>query len=109
MNDADMLKEFGLRLKLAREARGISQRELSEMAGLSNAMITKYEKGCTDPGATNLFKIARILNVDPAWLMAWSDEPATQEFVAATLQGEFELCPQQRQSQRVCASSAIND
>ena len=90
MGDSDMLIEFGQRLKKARNTRGLSQRELSELSGLSNAVITKYEKGQNDPGATNLIKIARILNVDPAWLMAWNPEPASPNYVASTLQAEFE-------------------
>lgn len=90
MDNTEMLKKFGARLVMARQNRGLSQRELSELAGMSNAMITIYEKGRTDPGATNLIKISRILNVDPAWLMAWDSEPASVDFVASTLQAEFE-------------------
>ena len=90
MDNKTMLQEFGERLLKSRTERGYSQRELSDLAGLSCAMITKYEKGNTDPGATNLIKIARVLNVDPAWLMAWSNEPASPDYIASTLQTEFE-------------------
>ena len=90
MNDLEMLQQFGERLVQARTMRGLSQRELSDLAKLSAAMVNKYEKGATDPGATNLIRLARVLNVDPAWLMAWDDDQASEEFVESTLQSEFE-------------------
>lgn len=90
MNDLEMLQQFGERLVQARTMRGLSQRELSDLANLSNTMVNKYEKGKTDPGATNLIRLARALNVEPSWLMAWDDAPASNEFIKSTIQSEFE-------------------
>lgn len=90
MDGKELIIAFGERLRVAREERGMSQRELSELVGLSNAMITKYEKGETDPGSTNLLKIARALNVTPAWLMAW-DAGTRQNEIAGLTEKQYDL------------------
>lgn len=56
-------KQFGKRLKQAREAIGLSLRALSERIGLSHTAIQKYEKGESFPSSDNLVKLATAIRV----------------------------------------------
>jgi DNA-binding XRE family transcriptional regulator len=61
---------FGERLKKARLAAGMTQQQLADACGLTNAMISKCEAGLTDAVlAPNLFAMADALHVDARWLM----------------------------------------
>ncbi len=54
---------IGERLKLAREASGLSLRGLAEQAGISHQAVTKYEKGMDVPSSGVLLQLARSLGV----------------------------------------------
>lgn len=56
-------KQFGKRLKQAREAIGLSLRALSERIELSHTAIQKYEKGESFPSSDNLVKLAAAIQV----------------------------------------------
>jgi DNA-binding XRE family transcriptional regulator len=65
---------FGERLKKARLAAGMTQQQLADACGLTNAMISKCEAGLTDAVlAPNLFAMADTLHVDARWLMTGQD------------------------------------
>lgn len=74
------------RVKLARELRGLSQRELSLSAGLSNAYVTMVERsldengGATiqDPSTRAIARLAKALKVRVEWL-AFGSGPMTNE------------------------------
>lgn len=51
------------RLAEHRRARGLSQRKLAEMAGISQALIAELERGKHPPSAPSLEKIARALGL----------------------------------------------
>jgi DNA-binding XRE family transcriptional regulator len=60
---------FGERLKKARLAAGLTQQQLADACGLTNAAISKWEAGLTDAVlAPNLFAVADALHVDARWL-----------------------------------------
>lgn len=60
---------FGERVKQAREARGMSQRELSEAAGLHKSHIPLIEGGRRENVALDTARaIAAALNVSVGWL-----------------------------------------
>lgn len=50
------------KLKKARIARGMTKKELAERTGISRQMISNYELGKTQPGATKLLAIVSELN-----------------------------------------------
>ncbi|AND80022.1 helix-turn-helix domain-containing protein [Streptococcus pantholopis] len=50
------------KLKKARIARGLTKKELAERTGISRQMVSNYELGKTQPGATNLLAIVSELN-----------------------------------------------
>ena len=55
---------IGARLRLRRQAVGISQEQLGAALGLTFQQIQKYEKGLNRIGAGRLFRISEILDVD---------------------------------------------
>lgn len=51
-------------LKMAREIKGVSLRDLERETGISNALLSQIETGqVKSPGFQNVVKIARALNV----------------------------------------------
>jgi|GEM_PF-587082 len=50
------------RLKALREAKGLSQEQVSKLAGLSQSVITKSENGKNSPGSNALDKLAEALD-----------------------------------------------
>ena len=59
----------------------ITQRELSEQADVKESSVSHYVNGSHVPSTISAGKMARILNVDPLWLMGY-DVP--MERTAAT-------------------------
>ena len=56
--------KLGEVLKMAREIKGVSLRELERETGISNALLSQIETGhVRQPGFQNVVKIARALNV----------------------------------------------
>lgn len=60
---------LGNRLALARKAKGQTQAELAEKAGLSRATIAKIEAGDADPKLSTVSDLAKALDVSPMWLV----------------------------------------
>ncbi|GIU67723.1 helix-turn-helix domain-containing protein [Candidatus Phycosocius spiralis] len=57
----------GRRLKQRREDLELSQEKLSELLGLSFQQVQKYERGLNRVGASRLFQLCGILNVEPSF------------------------------------------
>ena len=58
----------GLRLKTARDKRGLTMTQLAESAGVGTSTINQIEKGLTQPRGDTVEKLARSLSVPRAWL-----------------------------------------
>lgn len=71
------MSEFGERLRQARLNKGMSQQELSEAVGMTQASISQFEKGLRMPTPANLGKFAEILDLQ-------------DEDLVGETQGEFE-------------------
>ena len=56
-----MLDKFAERLKIARETKNISQRQLGMLLGLSDKAISAYESGRTYPPLDTLLKMSKEL------------------------------------------------
>lgn len=55
---------LGELLKMAREIKGVTLRDLERETGISNALLSQIETGhVRQPGFQNVVKIARALNV----------------------------------------------
>lgn len=62
---------FGDKLKEERKKKGISQKELGQKLGVSQAMIAQYEKGDRTPKIETIKKIAKALEVEAIVLMGY--------------------------------------
>ena len=60
---------IGERVKIARHAAGMSQRDLSEAVGVSAMAISKYERGLSVPGSAVLIRLARALGVKTEYFL----------------------------------------
>lgn len=58
-----MARAFGERLHRYREDRGLSQRQLSTLAGVDPVQISRYERGLGLPAADTLVAIAKVLRI----------------------------------------------
>ena len=62
-------RHFGVRLREARLAAGLSQSELEELSGIPKARLSRYENGHVEPSIQTLARLARALNVSEASLL----------------------------------------
>jgi transcriptional regulator with XRE-family HTH domain len=57
------------RIKTERGNRGISQKQLSELTGINNTVLSRIENGKKDISVENLVKIAQVFEVDIGYLL----------------------------------------
>jgi transcriptional regulator with XRE-family HTH domain len=69
---AEELRVLGERLRMAREARGLSLRDLA--GGAQSQYVAEVERGMRNPAVMTLHRFARRLDVPPEWLLSDSDE-----------------------------------
>lgn len=80
--DKNTVGNVAIRLKLIREAYGISQRELAKRAGVTNSNISMIELGQVSP---SIYSLERILSVIPIPLADFfSFQPSSSIRVART-------------------------
>jgi Predicted transcription factor, homolog of eukaryotic MBF1 len=74
---------FGDRLAAAREAAGMSQRDLAKRVGVKVATLAKWEEDQAEPRANKLSMLSGMLGVSLRWLLTGVGEgieaPATAE------------------------------
>lgn len=66
---------IGLRLKELRETRGLTLEQVGEFVGVNKATVLRYESGEIDIKRTMAIKLSECLNVTPAFIMGWTDNP----------------------------------
>lgn len=59
---------LGVVLETARRAHGLTQGELAEAAGVTQAALSRYENGLRDPEEEILGRLAEVLGVTPSFL-----------------------------------------
>ena len=79
------------RLRIAREKRSFSQRELAKRCQLGINQINRYENGVTDPSATVLMSIAQALEVSTDYLLGLVDDPKEKFYVNELSPTEWEM------------------
>lgn len=67
--DKDLLA-LGREIRRHRNAKGLSQEKLAELAGLNRNYIGFVERAERSPRVVTVFKIARALELHPALLLA---------------------------------------
>ena len=71
----DLLREFGLRMKAARQAAGLSQEALVHLAGLHRTYVSSVERGERNIALLNMVTLATVLDVDARTLIAGMARP----------------------------------
>ena len=63
------MKIFSERLKNARKAKNITQKQISEMLNIKQQSYARYETAKGEPSLDVFVKICKILDEDPAYLL----------------------------------------
>ena len=73
MTDREWLAYFGINLMEILEEAKMTQRELADTAGISEASLCKYINGHQMPGVRAIINIADALNCDVSELIDFGD------------------------------------
>ena len=76
---------FHENLKIARERKKMSQKEVAEIIGVAKSTFSLYESGNREPNILTIQKIADALDTSPNELLGTSQTPDT---IAAHFDGE---------------------
>jgi transcriptional regulator with XRE-family HTH domain len=68
LSDADLAEvrlrsELGLRVREARQRRGMTGRQVAELAGVTSAFISQIERGQATPSISTLLRLTRALEI----------------------------------------------
>ena len=63
--DIEGIKAFGSRLRDVRKLKGLSQEDLANAADLELSQISRIERGVINTSLSQIFQIARALNMHP--------------------------------------------
>lgn len=69
------MKPPGRRIREAREAAKLTQKELGQLLDVDHSIVGRIERDEIGVTATRLMRIARLLRVSAAWLLGEKDEP----------------------------------
>ena len=67
---------FGDRIRDARKAAGLTQRQLADRLGVSNTSISNWEKGLSRPDADMIQKLCSYLSLQPNYFYGTENAPA---------------------------------
>ncbi|GMX65886.1 hypothetical protein Elgi_51570 [Paenibacillus elgii] len=70
---------LGARLKLEREKKGWSQIDVAEKIGITNAVLSNYERDYRDPDTQNLTKLADLYQVSTDYLLGRIQVPTPNQ------------------------------
>jgi transcriptional regulator with XRE-family HTH domain len=81
---------FGKRLREVRVARGMTQAQLAENAGVTLSYITRLENGLSAPGIDLVAKLAAALGTTPGDLLPVTSPPDDLAVIRGQLRSLFE-------------------
>lgn len=82
---------LGANIVSVRKAKGITQKELSEKAGIPVQTLVRYEKEqTTNIPRGRIEKIASVLGVSASTLMGWDQKNSLADFTTQELLAEIE-------------------
>ncbi len=70
---------FGKKLKMLREQHGFTQKELSDMLGVTAGTVGMWEQGRRTPPVATLKKVVDLMSVDVMELIGAEAEPTEEE------------------------------
>jgi transcriptional regulator with XRE-family HTH domain len=73
------VETFGMRLKMLRESRKMSQEELAKLLNLSQSSIAYYELDKKQPSQRTIIRIAKIFNTPTDYLFGLTDNPVPSQ------------------------------
>ncbi len=82
-----MKYKMGNKIRKYREAKGLNQKQLAQLIGVSNGRVSNWEQGINRPDADILAKICNVLDVSPSLLLEInlpSDELSDNERMVIT-------------------------
>ena len=86
MNSAETL---GYNMRCYRREKGLTQKELTDIAGVADGAICKYETGQIMPRENTIQRIAQALDIDPAKLYKPIGKIDIMEKVVALCESEL--------------------
>lgn len=73
------MEKFSTQLKKVMFEKNMRAAELSRLTGISKTTLSDYINDVYEPKSDKLLKIAKVLNVDPVWLMGYQPNNETKE------------------------------
>lgn len=67
---------IGERIREKRKNKNYTLEQLADEIGVTKSTVLKYENGSIAIPSDKIEKIAKVLNITPAYLMGWADEKA---------------------------------
>lgn len=77
-SDAAALQAFAARVRGLRKARGLSQGEFAEHAGMHRTYISSVERGRRNVALVNVLRLASALDIDPGVLLEGLSVPSSE-------------------------------
>jgi transcriptional regulator with XRE-family HTH domain len=85
MTEQEFLAALGARVRVLRAARGITQREVADAAGIHRTVIGRIEQGRVNFGVDFVRRLAHALGTTPPTLMPRIDPPPETDPLPADL------------------------
>jgi len=82
---------IGNRIRIAREAAGVKQKDLADMIGESQSKLSNWENGLNRPNADQLALIAQALNADGNYLLGLIED---MPYIEAAYEGKLADLPE---------------
>lgn len=102
---AQDLKAIGKRLQAARRLVGLRQRDIANIAGVSDFAPTNWEAGIRRPKVSEVARLLPVLGVDLDWLYLGDDRALTWEKREALAKAIEETGALGAKATEVCADS----
>ncbi len=71
---SDVLRAFGLAVRIFRERQGWSQAQLGQAAGIDRGYVSRIESGSVDPGLEMQRRLANALSITHTELIAQAED-----------------------------------
>lgn len=100
-------EELGRRLKLAREAAGITQEDAAAQIGLSRAALAQFEAGIKAPSSLHLARLAEIYRRDIGELLADEFDESKRDALAALFRADPQLAGDRKRAKAVAECAKL--
>ncbi len=71
------LKAFGTRMRFLRTKKGMTMQELADLSDIEYSQISRIERGIINTSLSNVFTIAKILEIEPKELFDLKNKTST--------------------------------